>query len=77
MMRNLRAKGIMIIDMRDWRKLRTLFEDNAMIDVLEFIEKTEVGKRPAAESGKVDPWEIERLDRSDDEGEGAMDKSGK
>jgi hypothetical protein len=45
--------------------------------VLEFIEKTEVGKRPAAESGKVDPWEIERLDRSDDEGEGAMDKSGK
>jgi hypothetical protein len=76
MMRNLRAKGIMISDMRDWRKLRTLFEDNAMIDVLEFIEKTEVGKRPAAEASKVDPWEIERLDRSGDEEEGAVDKGG-
>jgi hypothetical protein len=37
------------------------------VDVLEFIEKTEVGKRPAGASDEADSWDIERLDRNGDE----------
>lgn len=34
---------------------------NVMIDVLEFIKITEVGKRPAAEVNKCDLWDVEPL----------------
>jgi hypothetical protein len=37
------------------------------VDVLEFIETTEVGKRPVAESDEADSWDIERLDRGGNE----------
>jgi hypothetical protein len=37
------------------------------VDVLEFIEKTEVDRRPAGASDEVDPWDIERLDQDGDE----------
>jgi hypothetical protein len=39
------------------------------VDMLEFVEKTEVGKRPGAENDKVDAWDVERLDMRDGEGE--------
>jgi ribosomal protein S3AE len=39
----------------------------------EFVEKTEVGKRPGAENDKVDLWDVERLDKTDGEGEGAVE----
>jgi hypothetical protein len=41
--------------------------------MLEFVEKTEVGKRPGAENDKVDLWDVERLDKRDGEGEGAVE----
>jgi hypothetical protein len=37
------------------------------VDVLEFIKKIEVGKRPAGASDEADSWDIERLDRNSDE----------
>jgi hypothetical protein len=44
-----------------------------MVDMLEFVEKTEIGKRLEAETNRVDSWDIERLDRSADEEEREMD----
>jgi hypothetical protein len=41
--------------------------------MLEFVEKTEGGKRPGAENDKVDLWDVERLDKRDGEGEGAVE----
>jgi hypothetical protein len=75
MARKLRAKDITITitETPDQRNLKILFEDNAMVDMLEFVEKTEVGKRLEAETNRVDSWDIERLDRSADEEEREMD----
>jgi hypothetical protein len=69
----LRAKEITITEPPDQRNLKILFEDNAMVDMLEFVEKTEIGKRLEAETNRVDSWDIERLDRSADEEEREMD----
>lgn len=44
-----------------------MFADEAIIEALEFIENTEVGKKPAGNANKNDSWDIERLDRSADE----------
>jgi hypothetical protein len=57
----------------DRRNLKILLTDNAIVDMLEFVEKTEVGKRPGAEKNKVDLWDVERLDKRDEEGEGAVE----
>lgn len=70
MIRKLRTKNITISETPDRRNVKILFEDNATVDVLEFIEKTEVGKRPVAESDEADSWDIERLDRGGNEEEG-------
>ncbi|KAI7221195.1 hypothetical protein KC343_g619 [Hortaea werneckii] len=52
----------------DQRNLKTLFENKAIVDMLEFVEKTEVGKRPpAVETHKADSWDIDRLDRNGEE----------
>jgi hypothetical protein len=67
MVRNLRAKDITFSTTRNLTNLGTLFEDNAMVDMLEFIGKTEVGKRPADEANKRDSEDIERLVRDDEE----------
>jgi hypothetical protein len=45
MVRKLRTKNITISETRDQRNLETLFADSAMVDMLESVEKTEVGKR--------------------------------
>jgi hypothetical protein len=74
MVRKLGAKVITIDETRDRRNLRILFEDNAMVDMLEFVGKTGVGKRPSAELNKVGSWDVERLNQSaDEEEEGAVD----
>jgi hypothetical protein len=45
-----------------------------MVDMLEFVGKTGVGKRPSAELNKVGSWDVERLNQSaDEEEEGAVD----
>jgi hypothetical protein len=53
MVRKLRAKDIAISERRDRRNLKILFEDNDTMDMLEFTETTEVGKRLGAETKKV------------------------
>jgi hypothetical protein len=71
MLRKLRGKEVAIIATTGRRIVNTLFEDNAVVKVLEFIEKTEVGRRPAGASNDADSWDIERLDRDgDEEGDG-------
>ena len=65
--RKLSTKDITISETPDQRNVKILFEDNATVNVLEFIEKTEVGKRPAAEFDETDSWDIERLDRGENE----------
>ena len=46
MIQKLSIKNIIISETPDQRNVKILFEDNATVDVLKFIEKTEVGKRP-------------------------------
>ena len=67
MIRKLSTKDIAISETPNWISVRILFGDNATVDVLEFIEKTEVGRRLAVESDKADSWDIERLDRGGNE----------
>jgi hypothetical protein len=73
MVKKLKAKHITVSETPDRRNLKILFADNAIVDMLEFVEKTEVGKRPGAENDKVDLWDVERLDKRDGEGEGAVE----
>jgi hypothetical protein len=73
MAKKLKAKDITVSETPDRRNLKILFPDNAIVDMLEFVEKTEVGKRPGAENDKVDLWDVERLDKRDGEGEGAVE----
>ena len=67
MIRKLRDKEVATIETTGRRNVKTLFEDNAVVEVLEFIEKTEVGKKPAGALDEADSWDIERLDRNGDE----------
>jgi ABC-type thiamine transport system ATPase subunit len=73
MVQKLKAKDMTVSETPDRRKLKILFTDNAIVDMLEFVEKTEVGKRPGAENDKVDLWDVERLDKRAGEGEGAVE----
>jgi hypothetical protein len=63
----LRTKGITTSQKIGRRNVRNMFGDNTAVDVLEFIEKTEVGKRSAGASDEADSWDIERLDRNGEE----------
>ena len=76
MIRKLNTKNVAISETPDRRNVRILFGDNATVDVLEFIEKTEVGKRPVAESDEADSWDIERLDRGGDKEGQEVDDEG-
>ena len=73
MIRKLNTKNVAINETPDRRNVRILFGDNAAVDVLEFIEKTEVGKRLAVEPDKADSWDIERLDRGENKEREAVD----
>ena len=77
MIRKLRTKNVAISETPDQMNIRILFGDNATVDVLEFIEKTEVGKRLAVESDIADSWDVERLDGGgNEEGEVVDDEGG-
>jgi hypothetical protein len=52
MVKKLKAKDITVSEMPDRRNLKILFTDNAIVDMLEFVEKTEVGNRPGSETKK-------------------------
>ena len=65
--RKLKTKNVAISETPDRRNVRILFGENATVDVLESIEKTEVGKRLAVESDRADSWDVERLDRGENE----------
>jgi hypothetical protein len=54
MVKKLKAKDIIVSETLDRRNLKILFIDNAIVDMLKFVEKTEVGKRLGAEYNKVD-----------------------
>ena len=69
MLQRLRAKNVTITERRDRIDLETLFEQDATIDVLQYIESTEVGKKRPDGTDKCDSWDIERLDRDGEEGE--------
>ena len=47
--------------------MKTLFEQDAMIDVLQYIKSTEVAKRLPDGTSKCDSWDIESLDREGEE----------
>jgi hypothetical protein len=76
MVQKLKAKDITVSETPDRRNLKILFEDNAIVDMLEFVEQTEVGKRPGAENNKVDWWDAERLDQGNEDEEGAVENRG-
>jgi hypothetical protein len=73
MVKKLKAKDITVSETPDWRDLEILFRDNAIVDMLRFVEKTDISeKRPGAGDDKVDSWDVERLDRRDEDGQKAM-----
>ena len=67
MLRKLRARKLSISRRRNLADLKTMFANKTIIEVLQFIENTEVGKKPVGDANKNDSWDIERLDRSADE----------
>jgi hypothetical protein len=54
MLRKLKAMNVTITEIRDWRDFETLFKQDATIDVLEYIESTEVGKKLPDGTNKYD-----------------------
>jgi hypothetical protein len=69
MLQQLRARKSFISERRDQRDLETLFGDEATAEVIRYIDNTEAGKRLVKEENSNDSWDIERLDRSADEGD--------
>lgn len=67
MVQKLKARDITVSETPDRRNLEILFRDNAIVEMLEFMEKTEVGKKPGTEHNKVDSWDVERLDQRDED----------
>jgi hypothetical protein len=76
MLRKLCARKVSVSERRDKADLKILFSDEATADVLRFIDNTEVGKKLAEERFSDDTWDIERLDRSADEGEVTLEGGG-
>lgn len=70
MLRDLISNKIVISARRCHADLKILFRDNAIEQVLRFIESTEVGKKLAGDADNQDSWDTDRLDQGDDE-EGA------
>jgi TusA-related sulfurtransferase len=54
MVKKLEAKDTTVAEMLEGRNLEILLTDNAIVDMLESVDKTEGGKRPGAENDKVD-----------------------
>jgi hypothetical protein len=69
MLRRLSSKKVSISERRDKTDLQTLFRAEAVAEVLQFLEDTEVGKKMPGEGAQDDSWDIERLDRTVGESE--------
>ena len=69
MLRKLNSKNISISGKRDRIDLQVLLGVDAAADVLQFLDDTDVGKKLPGESDHNDSWDIERLDRTVEEGE--------
>jgi hypothetical protein len=54
MIRKLNTKKVTIIARRDQEDLKTVFDENIMVTVLQFIESTEVGTRPIDNNKSVE-----------------------
>jgi hypothetical protein len=67
MLQKLRVRKVSVGGGRDPAGLKILPSDEAMTDVPQFIQDTDVGKKPAGDANNSDSWDIERLDRSTDE----------
>lgn len=74
MVRKLQAKNIKISETPDRRGVLTLFENDVTADLLEFVDKTGIGKRTETEANEVDFLDIEGLDRSSDGEEGVAER---
>jgi hypothetical protein len=59
--------------MRNRTDLEILFEQGAMIDILEYVECTEEAKKLKEGTKESDSWDIEKLDRGRDEGDTSTD----
>jgi hypothetical protein len=58
---------VRVSDIQGRTDLETLFGEDAMLDVLRFVESTGVDKKLTDGTNKCDSWKIERLDRVGDE----------
>ena len=67
MLRGLNADKLTISSRRDRTDLEVLFTASAAAAVLRFIESTEVGKNLTDGTNRYDSWDVDRLDRYDDE----------
>jgi hypothetical protein len=76
MLRKLCAEKVAVSGRRDRADLKILFSDEATVEVLRFIGNTEVGKKLAEDKNSDDTWDIERSDRSADEGEVTLEGGG-
>jgi hypothetical protein len=54
MIRKLNTKKVTIIARRDQEDLKTVFDENITVTVLQFIESTEVGTRPIDNNESVE-----------------------
>lgn len=68
MLQKLKIRRTTAGEIQEQTHLETLFGDAATIEVLRFIESTDVGKRLTDDTQKSDLWDVERLD-SNGEGE--------
>lgn len=77
-MQRLNARNIAVSKTPDRRNLEILFEDNAVVDMLKFVESTEttLGKRLGAGDDKIDSWNVERLERRDENDYGKVEHCG-
>lgn len=66
MLGELKADKITISERRDRTDLETLFGEEAMTAVLQFIETTEVGRKRTEGTDGCDSWDIDRLDYDGD-----------
>jgi hypothetical protein len=67
-LQRLAGKGITISEMKNRTDLEILFEQGAMINILEYVECTEEGKKLKEGTKESDSWDVEKLDRGRDEG---------
>jgi hypothetical protein len=61
MLKKLKMNKIAIIERRDRTDLATLFGEDAMTAIFQFIETTEIARKRAEGTNECDSWDIDRL----------------